>query len=1436
MSLSGSSRSDAPGSIEIVGASANNLKSVDVDLPRCAATLVVGPSGSGKSSLLADTLATEANARLKRFLGVYQDHLEETDVQAFLGALPPCIHFAQGGFRASQRTTVATGSGLLGTLRRLFLKHSVPWADPPGEPVPPPSPETYAAWLRKHYRGRLTVSAVPLRFVAGDGTDAVRRLLRLGFETAVLRSETDSPTAWEKGRTVRLAGFKPLPTHIRHILEVEVGSETLPSRKAGGLEALLERAFEAGRGTVVVELHDGGPETEALQGPRGLCLDSDLHHVHPAVAVPFFPPSAPLLSFNMPGSEGSGACRECRGTGQARTVPEEVLVARPDRSLHQGALSLWTERNYKHVNIQHETIEGLRGLHGFDPDVPWNRLPGTARKLVLHGSGGQGVEDRDRRTGRRLGAARPFEGFVPAILRRHGTGSSAAARLAHLVRQGPCPSCGGTRWSPQARALRVGDFGIADLLAAPFSELARLTEPGGPVARSAPKGASATLSLLHHQAESFEAVGLGHLSGDRGMLTVSEGESRRIRLAGLLAARGRGLGLLLDEPARGLHEQDIAGLVDSLRRLKRSHTVILNDHRLSIARGVDHVVELGPGAGQQGGRIVRCGPPAEVLREAAEARLKRHQLPVRRSDPWLEVRGASLHTLRGVDARIPLGRLACLTGVSGSGKSNFVRGILVPALQAELGDKVDVEGFALRQQGSWKTLTGAGRISEVLALDQRNPEANRRSLVATWLGVAEGLRKAFAATPEARRLRLEATDFGLNAGCGRCPDCLGLGEREEAGGWVPCPRCGGRRFGEEVLSVRLAGLNLAELFDLPAEELTGADLPFGAGLSELCGLLVELDLGYVTLGRRVDRLSGGEVQRLRIAHRLWKRGTKGLFLVLDEPSAGLHPRDVERLQGVLDRIVGEGENTVLLVEHNLDLIRISDWILDFGPGGGPDGGRIVAQGPPEEIACLDTPTGAALQQTASWTRGSSPRSRPGRELSEKEIDPGSARAARSWLQRLLGHEVAIPDSDLDDRDLAALAVEIDEGRLAARRPHEIGDLDLELGKLFLAASLPPLDSDLERLATLWDETPEAHPVVLPLLPELQVWGPRIPSSARAEALSRLKSLRLTPLGDPGYAEPLELRARVSTGPEPVTPEGRRRALAEALALGAGYVELHDPKGRIAGSARTRCLDLQRGVVAPLALTSAGLTRHHASGSCPACRGDGTVPSLSPDLLVGSGTLDSETFFTREALAILKGVRRSALIPFFRRLAEEGLWDLRKRFDRLDGDERNLLLHGYWHRPGPGSFLKDRKADPQEVASWLRWDGLVHHVLEQLDRSAEEDWSAKVRKSLRPRTCFLCRGTGLASHSQAVERAGRSLHDWTLNGTVGELHRALRDSPCRSERERRTLARVLHGLDPLARKRPEARLREPVGDPALARAVYERVVRDFTSLGIVRGRP
>lgn len=1439
MTRRAASRPASYGPIEIAGASANNLKDLSVQIPRAAVTMIVGPSGSGKSSLLVDTLATEANSRMKRFLALSQDHLETGDVQAFLGVLPACIHFAQGGFRASQRTTVATCSGLLSAIRRLFLKHSVPWSDSVGESVPPPSPSSYGAWLETHYEGRLTVWAVPLRNVASNGSAVAERLRGLGFETAVLRSETDTPAVWERGRAVDLVDFKALNADTRHVLEIEVGQRELPKQQ--GLRELLDQAFEAAdRGNVVVELHDAGSEFKDLEGPRGTLLDSELHRVYPGETMVFASPSEPLLSFNMPGSERSGACRECQGIGEALVVDEQALISRPERSLHDGALSLWTEKNYKHVNIQHETIQGLEGHEGFDPDAPWHTLPAAARRLILDGSHGAKVQDRDLRTGRRLGPSRPFEGFIPAVLSRFAKGSATSSRLANLVRHGPCPACGGTRWSPQARALRLGGLGLADLLSADFIELARLTKPPGQLVNSAPPGAAAQVELLLHMATSFIQVGLGHLSGDRGMLTVSEGEARRVRLAGLLQARGQGLGLLLDEPARGLHEADIVPLIESLRRLKQRHTVILNDHRFSLGRAADLVLALGPGAGEEGGRIVRSGPPAEALKIDGDARFQRSPLPTSARHPSLEIRGGTLHTLHQVDVRIPLGRLVVVTGVSGSGKSTFVRGLLVPALHGQLGDRVDLEDFAVRDQGNWESLLGAEEIQEVLALDQRSPEANRRSLAATLLGIADTLRKAFAQLPEARRMGLRATDFGLNAGRGRCSACLGLGENREPGGWVPCSRCGGLRYGEEVLAVRMAGMTVADVLALPVNELARAELPFDGNFAGLIGLLTDLDLGYISLGRRVDRLSGGEVQRLRIAQRLWKGMTEGLFVILDEPSAGLHPRDIERLLRVLNRIVSQGSNSVLLVEHNIDLIRACDWVLDFGPGGGPAGGRLIGSGPPEHIESLDSPTGQALRRpsvgdvTHPNRKGKKPaptESTAGTEV--PETDAASAQAARSWLRLLLGHQTVLPSALAEAQDgFEGLAAEVDESLLAQCRPHEIGGLDLELARFFLA-SRPPVSEASEELSRVWTATPQARLAIQPLLPELQTWGPRIPASALREASARIESLGLTATGQTSPASKRASGPRFR--PETLSPETCRRATSDALLLGGGYTELLGGEGGVMAVAASRWLELEQSVVAPQALSSAALSRLDSLGSCPACKGAGCLPGPDLDLILDcrNASLETEALFTPEALAILKGVRRSAMMPFFRRMSREGLWDLERCLGQFAPWEKDVFLHGYWHRPGAGSFLKEKKSDPQEVGSWLRWDGLIRNVLEQLDRSPDQPWKTAVRDSVQAKECTVCCGSGLARHSRAVRFGGRSVHDWTLHGSIGELWKSLRASSVRTERERKTLDRLLHCLRPMARKCPGLALRDPVGDPALARAVYELVVSSFTSLGLVR---
>jgi excinuclease UvrABC ATPase subunit len=374
------------------------------------------------------------------------------------------------------------------------------------------------------------------------------------------------------------------------------------------------------------------------------------------------------------------------------------------------------------------------------------------------------------------------------------------------------------------------------------------------------------------------------------------------------------------------------------------------------------------------------------------------------------------------------------------------------------------------------------------------------------------------------------------------------------------------------------------------------------------------------------------------------------------------------------------------------------------------------------------------------------------------------------------------------------------------------------------------------MAELWAAAPEARIVIHPLLTEFQAWGSGIPASALQEAATRQKALRLetvtngrdVPIGEIRAGGP---RFQAQTG----SLEERERLLSHALDLGGGFLELREGSGRILGSVRTRCLDLEQGVVAPLAMRAANLSRAHASGACPACAGEGRLPFLDLDLIVKDrrASSDSEAFFRPEALAVIKGVRRSFMVPFFRRLTQEKLWADGRAFKEFGDEERDLVLHGYWKRPGHGSFLKDKKADPQEVSSWLRWDGLFRTILGQFERSTDSGWTTAVRKSIHAVSCVVCEGSGLAAQARVVERGGKSLQAWILNGRIGQLSAALKGSACRSESERRTLDRLLDCWAPLVRTSPEARLGEPFGDQALARAVYERVVQSFTRLGVVR---
>ena len=1406
-------RSARPPAIEVIGADANNLRHIDVTLPLNAVSVVTGVSGSGKSSLLAETLATEGIRRTRTFLDVAQGDLIRDHVGAFVSPLPPTILVGQRGFRPSVRTTVGTATGFLSVLRRLFVLASRPYSDQAQQHVPPPSPETYAPWVSRHYRGTVEIWAAPVRNQRTDGVAAVDRLASHGLKQIVLRSETDAPRHREQGRVISSSDFAGVNPGVRHTIEALVATvDVVGSKTEQRLRPLLETAFLASNGSVVVMLPAAvDPE---LAGPHGPRLDSTRHHVHPNASDVFAAPSQHLLSFNAPEHQLSGACRQCRGTGVGKQLREHALVARPHRTMHEGAFAIWTPKNYKYVNIQHDTIEGLRGIRGFSPDVPWANLPTSSRALVLDGSGEELIADRNA-SGRAYGPPRGFRGFRPIILEKAAGATKTAEALAGYVDSVRCPACTGTRWSFQARALRVAGHGVADILAMTFNDVESLTGPRCAFARSMPKQLQPLVASLHRHAKAAGLVGLGYLTVDRGMLDVSDGESRRIRLARVLDAGERRFCLLLDEPARGLHESDLSRLALALDRLRGRHTVILNSHRERLWAAADWQVDMGPGAGAAGGEVVYAGP---VRRQGSGQKRVRTPLPVNLKKSTITLRGCYVHNIRNVDCHIPLGRLTCVCGVSGSGKSSFVRGILAPALLASVPS--ETTDFALRN-GRWRSVSGTRTVTAVVALDQNVPPPNRRSLVATFSGLSDKIRSVFAASPAAKRAGLSASDFGVNAGRGRCQTCLGAGQLDDGDKESACPVCGGSRYGHDVLSVRVAQVNVQELMDTPVDHLASWGDLFRIP-PRLTSAMVDLGLGHLALGRPMDTLSGGEVQRLRLARSLGTTSTGSVLFILDEPAVGLHRDDVGRLAEALTRVLQNGRNTVVIVEHDLDLVRAADWLVEFGPGGGPSGGQVVFAGTPEQLADARTPTGLAVADRLPALKR---RRQVLQHASAAPRLPLDERVARTTalMRTLISGNTAVEDTA--DQESVEPVVVLDDHLWLGRENWEIGGLQHEIPKLLLDVQRTTGSNGVAELIANWGMHPRAWLAVHPFLTEMQIWGSDVPRSVVQAVVARVEgeALRLVTTTGGDVATPLDIRLVRATGarlrPHDDSPDARSRAVADALAVGARYTELRDRGGRLLATAGTRLLDLKTATVAPLTPTPSDFSRLDERGRCPMCRGGRFVMTIPDTLVIGTNTVgpDHQRFLRPDALAVMKGVLRNELTPFLRRLSKEGLWNLATPFARLDRAEREMVLFGYWARSGAGSFLKRPGANQVEVASWLRWDGLYRRLLKETDRSRNPDWVRQVRAGARQRRCPRCKGSGLQLFAGLLRVGDVSLAEWVRLGDGARMLDQIGQVAPTTARQQRTHARILHCLAPL---------RTPAADPS---ATAKRTVESFTTM-------
>ncbi|MFZ5623173.1 MAG: excinuclease ABC subunit UvrA [Gemmatimonadota bacterium] len=923
--------SDHLSAIRIVNARQNNLRGVTVDLPHHQLVVVTGPSGSGKSSLAFDTLYAEGQRRYIESLSTYAkqflERMPKPQVDRLEG-LAPAVAIEQRNPTVSSRSTVGTATEIHDYLRLLWARVGKQFCRVCGAPVRRDTPQSAAEEVMRTVTGRTQVT-FPLPGSVRHAHEAmVENLRALGFVRLVA-----------DGAPLHLDELPP-EADLTRAKEVLVVVDRLVVQEPGTdqtrLTESLATALQEGEGVAVV-LHDGG-RLRFTEFPACSACDT------PAVPV-----TPILFSFNNP----RGACGTCNGFGAVLEYDESLIVPDPTRSLVEGAIDPWTKPRYEsRRRLLVQTAEKL----GADPRKPWNRLKASVRRELLYG-----------RIGRYVGIfpflealeAKRYKQYIRVFLRQY-----------QLART--CQACGGSRLNEHALAVRVGGETIADASARPVDALhawirgLRLSDFDRQVAELILDQLDARLTYLRD-------VGLGYLTLDRQTRTLSGGEAQRIVLANALGSRLVDTLYVLDEPSIGLHPRDTDRLLGLLRRLRDGgNTVVVVEHDLATIQQADFMLELGPGAGEKGGQLVYAGPPALAGDSRTGQYLagrKRIGVPSarRRLGPWLRIRGARLHNLRGVDADIPLGAFTCVTGVSGSGKSTLLYDVVYRNLEARLKGEHSAKSHLGEEVGAVTSLTGWEGLADVLLIDQSPIGRTPRSNPVTYIKAFDEIRELFAAQPLARQRGYTPATFSFNLPGGRCETCEGAGHVQIemvflADVFVPCETCNGTRYKRDILDVKIHGVSIHQVLQWTVDEAIHR-FRHQPKLGTALWHLQQVGLGYLRLGQPATTLSGGEAQRLKIARELaasTKRSGRKLY-ILDEPTTGLHLDDVRILIQVLDRLVDQG-HTVVVIEHHLDVIKRADWVVDLGPEAGEAGGQVVIQGTPEQVAgCAASHTGRYLQ-------------------------------------------------------------------------------------------------------------------------------------------------------------------------------------------------------------------------------------------------------------------------------------------------------------------------------------------------------------------------------------------------------------------------------------------------------------------------------------------
>jgi excinuclease ABC subunit A len=924
-----------PETIAVKGAREHNLKSVHLEIPKKKLVVFTGVSGSGKSSLAFDTLYAEGQRRYVESLSSYArqflGQMEKPKYDTIRG-LSPTISIEQKAASNNPRSTVGTITEVHDYLRVLYASIGVQHCPGCGRPVGKQTAQQIVDAILEMPEGSRVLLLAPL---VQNRKGEYRELLGDAHKRGFARVRVD-------GLVHSLEERLALDKKLKHDIELVVDRLVVKADVRSRLTDSVETALREGKGTLIVadaareqKVGPGDPE-EYKKHDR---FFSELNACH-ACGLSFGELAPQAFSFNSP----MGSCPDCQGLGTRAEMDSDLIVPDPSLTIREGAVDPWATGMEKGEGWTFEFVEHLSRSLGIDLDTPWDKLPRGQREVVLHGN-----ESATR-------ARIVWEGVVNQLHRRFkATGSEAMRRYyMRYFSDKPCPTCGGERLKPESRAVRIRGKGIVDLSRMTIVEAHGWLDGLG-LRGSEARIADELLKEIKNRLRFLLDVGLGYLTLDRPGPSLSGGESQRIRLASQMGSELTGVIYILDEPSIGLHQRDNGKLLATLKRLRDiGNSVIVVEHDEETMEEADWIVDFGPGAGEHGGEIVAEGTPEQVKTNPASLTgaylAGRREIPMpearRKSRSGLTVVGASANNLKQLTVNFPLGTLVAVTGVSGAGKSTLVNAILRPALMRLLYGTREVPG-------KHQAIRGHDQIDKVIDINQQPIGRTPRSNPATYTKVFDAIRDVFAQTPEARAFGYQPGRFSFNVKGGRCEACQGDGMKLVemhflADVLVPCEVCGGKRFNEATLRVQFKGKNIAEVLDLSVHEAM-AHFAHHRDILRVLQTLYDVGLGYIKLGQPSPTLSGGEAQRIKLSRELARVGTGRTLYILDEPTTGLHFEDVRRLLHVLDRLVAAG-NTVVVIEHNLDVIKCADWIVDLGPEGGEDGGRVVAEGTPEDVA------------------------------------------------------------------------------------------------------------------------------------------------------------------------------------------------------------------------------------------------------------------------------------------------------------------------------------------------------------------------------------------------------------------------------------------------------------------------------------------------------